>query len=167
MNNALLLYWSSIHFFCILLAIPTITLIIFGFLAYRNIRHLTNTRQLNGSDRQLVLMVCLQLILVIVSTAPFGAYNTYILATSSMIKTTEQLDQDFLFLTITSLFGVFNFGVSFSFINCNDLNRIYDLSREVFMFILLLQSDFVKLFENVYSAAAGENPMRFILIPLL
>ena len=113
MNEALLFYWSSIQFFCILLAIPTITLITFGYLAYRNIRHLANTRQLNGSDRQLVLMVCLQLILVIVSTVPFGAYNTYILATANVKKTAEQLDRDFLFQIVASLFGVFNFGVKY------------------------------------------------------
>ena len=115
MNDALFFYWSSVHFFCVLMAIPTSTLITFGFLAYKNIRRLTNTGQLNGSDRQLVLMICLQLILVILSTVPFGVYNTYILVTSNVIKTSEQLDQDFLFLTITSLFGVFNFGVSFYF----------------------------------------------------
>jgi len=117
------------------MAFPTITLLTFGFLAHKNLRQLTNTGQLNGFDRQLILMVCLQLILmvclqlilmvclqlilVILSTLPYGIYNAYILATSNRIKSVEQNDREFLFLTVTTLFGVFNFGVKFSFFLTN------------------------------------------------
>lgn len=95
------------------MATPTIILVTFGSLAYKNVRRLTNTGQLNGADHQIVVMVCLQLILVILSTVPYGVYNTYILVTSNINKSPEQIDRDFLFLTVTSLLAVFNFGVSF------------------------------------------------------
>jgi hypothetical protein len=42
---------------------------------------LINTGQLNGADRQLVVMICLQLILVVISTISYGIYNTYTLIT--------------------------------------------------------------------------------------
>ncbi len=112
-NQALSIYFSTIHFFCVLMATPTIILVTFGSLAYKNVRRLTNTGQLNGADHQIVVMVCLQLILVILSTVPYGVYNTYILVTSNINKSPEQIDRDFLFLTVTSLLAVFNFGVSF------------------------------------------------------
>ncbi|CAF3779201.1 unnamed protein product [Rotaria sp. Silwood1] len=85
----------------------------FGFLAYKNMRQLTHARQLPGADRQLVIMVCLQLLFVVVEAIPFGSYNTYILLTSNRKKDAEQMDKDFLFLTVTSLLGSFNFGSSF------------------------------------------------------
>ncbi|CAF2388072.1 unnamed protein product [Rotaria sp. Silwood2] len=112
-NEILSIYWSYIHFFGVLLAIPTIALVTFGFLAYKNMRRLANSGQLIGADRQLVTMVCLQLIFVVIATIPFGIYNAYILSTSNTNKSAEQIDQDFLFLTITSLLGLFNFGGSF------------------------------------------------------
>ncbi|CAF3374452.1 unnamed protein product [Rotaria sp. Silwood1] len=111
-NTILSIYWSYIHFFCVLLAIPTITLVTFGFLAYKNMRRLAISGQLVGADRQLVKMVCLQLTLVVLAAIPYGIYNTYILSTSNRNKTAEQIDQEFLFLTTTSLLGLFNFGVS-------------------------------------------------------
>ncbi|CAF2843133.1 unnamed protein product, partial [Rotaria sp. Silwood2] len=73
-------------------------------------RQLTHARQLPGADRQLVMMVCLQLLFVVVEAIPFGTYNTYILLTSNRKKDAEQMDKDFLFLTVTSLLGSFNFG---------------------------------------------------------
>lgn len=111
-NQNLLIYWSSIHFFVVLMAIPTLTLATFGYLGYRNMKRLTDNGQMIGSDRQFITMICLQLILVIVATIPYGVYNTYLLITFNRIKTVEQLDGDFLFLTITSLVSLFNFGVS-------------------------------------------------------
>lgn len=93
------------------MAIPTITLSTFGYLGYKNMKRLTMNGQMIGSDRQFILMICLQLILVILATIPYGIYNTYTLITSNRSKTLQQIDEEFLFLTITSLFGLFNFGV--------------------------------------------------------
>ncbi|CAF0823240.1 unnamed protein product [Rotaria sp. Silwood1] len=76
-------------------------------------RRLAISGQLVGADRQLVKMVCLQLTLVVLAAIPYGIYNTYILSTSNRNKTAEQIDQEFLFLTTTSLLGLFNFGGSF------------------------------------------------------
>ncbi|CAF3349321.1 unnamed protein product [Rotaria sp. Silwood1] len=102
-NKILSIYWPYIHFFCVLLTIPTITLVTFGYLAYKNMRCLAKSGQLIGAGRQLITMVCLQLTFVVVATIPFGIYNTYILSTSNRNKSAEQVDQDFLFLTVTSL----------------------------------------------------------------
>lgn len=106
------MYWSYVHFFTVVLAIPLVTLLTFGFLAYKNMRRLTRAGHLVGSDHQLIKMICLQLIVVIMATIPYGIYNSYMLATSNKIKNAEQIEQDFLFLTVTSLSGLFNFGVS-------------------------------------------------------
>ncbi|CAF2374495.1 unnamed protein product [Rotaria sp. Silwood2] len=86
------------------------------FLIYnqiRNMRRLAKSGQLAGADRQLIKMVCLQLILVVLAAIPYGIYNTYILSTSNKSKNAEQTDRDLLFLTTTSLLGLFNFGGSF------------------------------------------------------
>ncbi|CAF5127832.1 unnamed protein product [Rotaria sp. Silwood1] len=65
-------------------------------------RCLAKSGQLIGAGRQLITMVCLQLTFVVVATIPFGIYNTYILSTSNRNKSAEQVDQDFLFLTVTN-----------------------------------------------------------------
>ncbi|CAF2115394.1 unnamed protein product [Rotaria magnacalcarata] len=106
-NQLLAIYWSYIFFFAVLLAIPTVTLVTFSFLTYKNLHRLTNIGQLVGSDQQLVKIICLPLTLVVMATIPFGIYNAYILATSSNYKNAEQIDRDFLFLTVTRSFYIF------------------------------------------------------------
>ena len=76
-------------------------------------QRLTNTGQMVSADRQLVVMVCLQLLLVIIATIPSGIYIIYTSITLNEKKTTEQVDQEFSFSTVTSLLSLFNVGVSF------------------------------------------------------
>ncbi|CAF1437071.1 unnamed protein product [Rotaria magnacalcarata] len=129
-NQLLAIYWSYIFFFAVLLAIPTVTLVTFSFLTYKNLHRLTNIGQLVGSDQQLVKIICLPLTLVVMATIPFGIYNAYILATSSNYKNAEQIDRDFLFLTVTSLMGLFNFGVRSFYIFIVASSRFRRVVRE-------------------------------------
>lgn len=87
-------------------------MITFGMLAYHNIRLIRNTTQLNNADRQLTIMVCMQVIIVVISVASYGGYNVYSLATTNVYKDAEQKSKDLMALTVTSLSAFLNYGVS-------------------------------------------------------
>ncbi|CAF3209134.1 unnamed protein product [Rotaria sp. Silwood2] len=101
MNIVLTLY-LPIFVLGIFLFIPTILTIIFGFLTYKNVcqsKGLTNQH----ADRQLVNMICMQIIIIILATIPYGIYNIYSLVTIKTIKDKDRLNKESLAFTIISL----------------------------------------------------------------
>ena len=109
------------------MAFPILVMMIFGILTYRNMRLLKRTAELSNADRQLVIMVGLQIILALLATIPYGSYQVYALATASIVKSAEQSGRDLLFVSVTTMISISHFGVStilsLSFI----INDVYHL----------------------------------------
>lgn len=109
-NNAAFLY--AVLFVCILLCAMNISIMmIFGTLAYRNIRRTTTLNRLRA-DRQLTIMVFIQVLLTIIGLIPYGASCAYALATINTPKTFDQIAKENLASTVTYLFGSITYGVS-------------------------------------------------------
>ena len=87
-------------------------MIIFGVLTYRNMRTLKRTAEFSNADRQLVIMVGLQVILALVATFPYGSYNVYALVTANTVKSAEHSGRDLFFVSVTTLISISHFGVS-------------------------------------------------------
>lgn len=96
------------------MAFPILVMIIFGILTYRNMHTLKRTAELSNADRQLVIMVGLQVILALVATVPYGSYNVYALITANMMKTSEQVGRDLFIVSVTTMISISHFGVSVS-----------------------------------------------------
>jgi hypothetical protein len=100
-NDALNLY-LPIFVLGIFLVIPTTLTIIFGLLTYRNMTQsvgLTN----HHADRQLTIMICMQVILIILTTIPYAIFNIYSFTTMTSVKDRDRLDREALIFTIVSL----------------------------------------------------------------
>ena len=102
--------FATISVFIFLFGLPILVMTIFGCLAYRNIRQ---TRALveERADRQLTKMVLIQVILVIISIAPYGIYNAYNTITAGMVKDFDRQMKEYLASTIVSLVSYIHFGV--------------------------------------------------------
>jgi hypothetical protein len=75
-------------------------------------RMLMHSGQMNNANRQLTIMICMQVILVVISVAPFGAYNSYALATANQVKDADEKGKALLAATITNFAAFLNYGVS-------------------------------------------------------
>jgi len=73
---------------------------------------LLHSGQMNNANRQLTIMICMQVILVVISVAPFGAYNSYALATANQVKDADEKGKALLAATITNFAAFLNYGVS-------------------------------------------------------
>jgi hypothetical protein len=101
MSDALSFY-LPIFVLVIFLFIPTILTIIFGFLTYRNIVQLQGLQN-QHIDRQVTLMICMQIILIIWSTIPHGIFTICSLVTNHIVKDQDRLLKELLIFTIVSL----------------------------------------------------------------
>lgn len=110
-NPILNMYWSYVYFLGLLTAVSIAVMVTFGILAYRNMRSLANTAQHIRADHQLTTMICMQVIIVVISVAGYGAYNVYALATAAVPKDGEQRGKDLVAFTVTSLSAFLNYGV--------------------------------------------------------
>ncbi|CAF1271118.1 unnamed protein product [Adineta ricciae] len=86
--------------------IPTVVMVTFGYLTYRNIR-LTRALARQYADRQLVRMVLFQIILVIISFVPYGTYSMYSLISTGLTKDAYRLSQEAYALAVISLVTYF------------------------------------------------------------
>lgn len=75
-------------------------------------RLIRNTAQLNNADRQLTIMICMQVIIVVISVASYGSYNVYSLITANTYKDADQKGKDLVALTVTSLSAFLNYEVN-------------------------------------------------------
>jgi hypothetical protein len=140
-SDALKLY-LPIFVLGIFLLIPTSLTIIFGFLTYRNINQsvgLTNQH----ADRQLTIMICVQVILIILTTIPYGIFNIYSFATTDTIKDQDRLKKESLIFTIISLNTYIYIGVCIRQIMC----IIYFLL--IFVGNFLCFHGFIKSFSSI------------------
>lgn len=64
--------------------------ILFGFLTYQNVRESTGLQYLHV-DRQLTVMICIQVVLIIWRTIPYGGFMWYSLITKQIQKDTDRI----------------------------------------------------------------------------
>jgi len=90
-------------------------MLVFGCLAYRNIRQTIVLAQ-QKADRQLMRMVLIQIVLVVVSMAPFGIYMVYDIITTRIKKDLDRQLKEYFALTILVLVTYFYYVVCLFFI---------------------------------------------------
>ncbi|CAF1609409.1 unnamed protein product [Rotaria magnacalcarata] len=101
MNIRLTLY-LPIFILVFVTLIPSSLTIVFGFLTYRNVSQSVGLTH-QHADRQLVNMLCMQIILILITTIPYGFLHLYSLETSKIIKSkhaTCSIPESFMFTII-------------------------------------------------------------------
>ncbi|CAF3401571.1 unnamed protein product [Rotaria socialis] len=101
MNIRLTLY-LPISVLGLLTFIPSSLTIIFGFLTYRNVSQSVGLTH-QHADRQLVNMLCMQIILILITTIPYGLLHLYSLVTFKIVKNknaTRSITELFIFTII-------------------------------------------------------------------
>ncbi|CAF1433454.1 unnamed protein product [Adineta steineri] len=107
------IYYTYINNWFFYTILPVFTIIVFGTLAYRNMRTLTNTRQLQGADRQLTHMILGQIILIIITALPDAIFDAYSSASVSVYKTAEQADVEYFIFNVLNSLGNVTYGSGF------------------------------------------------------
>jgi hypothetical protein len=75
-TNSVFAVYASLFIFVALTVIVSFVMIIFGCLAYRNIERTTALAD-QGAQKQVTRMICMQVILVVFSLAPYSIYTIY------------------------------------------------------------------------------------------
>ncbi|CAF4972516.1 unnamed protein product [Rotaria sp. Silwood1] len=110
-NTASFIY--TVAFICIILCGMHIAImIIFGILAYRNIKKTTALARLHA-DRQLTIIVFTQVLLTFVDLIPYTVYSVYALITIDIQKNVDQIAKEALAANITYFFGSVTYGGRF------------------------------------------------------
>jgi hypothetical protein len=91
-NHAYTIYYP-VYLIGLLCIIPSLVLIVFGYLTYRNI-HQTRVLAQQQADRQLIKMVFVETALVLISYAPYGINGTYNLITANVNKDADRLSNE-------------------------------------------------------------------------
>ena len=92
----------SVAGFIIATALPVVLMIIFGYLAYRNI-HETIVLAKERADRQLTKMVLIQVLIVLISNVPYCIATAYFTITAGVVKDFDRQMKEYFALTIISL----------------------------------------------------------------
>ena len=100
-NSSLNMYFP-IFILGVFLFIPALWTMTFGYLTYRNVSRSAGLVNLNA-DRQLTVMVCMQIILIILSTIPYGIYQIYYLSTQKTVKSPQRQMLEYFFYAAASL----------------------------------------------------------------
>ncbi|CAF4202123.1 unnamed protein product [Adineta steineri] len=106
-------YYNYVDNWLLYTAVPLVIVTVFGTLAYRNMRTLTNTRQLQGADRQLSYMIFGQIIIIIISILPGTIFDVYSSASVSVNKTAEQENIEYFIFNIVNSLGNLTYGSGF------------------------------------------------------
>jgi hypothetical protein len=109
-TNSIYNVYISIYFLGPLCLIPILIMLVFGCLAYRNIRQTIVLAQQNA-DRQLMRTVLIQIVLVVVSMGPFGIYMVYNIITTGVKKDLDRQLKEYFALTILVLVTYFYYVV--------------------------------------------------------
>ena len=109
-TNAAYAIYTSVYILGLLCVIPVSTMIIFGYLTYRNIRQ-TRALAAQHADRQSAKMVFIQVLLLIICIVPYGINNAYSLITSNVTKDTNRLLNESFALAILSFVSYFYYAV--------------------------------------------------------
>jgi hypothetical protein len=116
-TNAAYAIYALIYLLGLICGIPVLTMMIFGYLTYRNI-HLTRILAEQQADRQLAKMTLIQVILVVICIVPYSIFICYSLITSGISKDINRLIIESFILAIFSLVSYFYFAVMLiSFLN--------------------------------------------------
>lgn len=111
----------AIVFLCIILCgMHILILTVFGSLAYRNMKNVTIVSHLRA-DRQLAILVFIQIFLTLIGLTPYGIYSAYKIATINDVKTYDQQVKEALAGNITYLMGSLTYGVSVFYSAYHDL----------------------------------------------
>jgi hypothetical protein len=102
--------YGRIYLLGLLCAIPVVIMVLFGYLAYRNIR-LTRVLAQQQADRQLTRMILIQVLLVVIFIVPYGINGVYDLITSGVSKDTNRIIAEGFASTILSVVSYFYFAV--------------------------------------------------------
>jgi len=113
-TNAIFVIYTPIYVIVLLSAIPVVVMVLFGYLAYRNI-HLTRALAEQRADRQLLRMTLIQVVLIVICFVPYGTINAYLLITSGVIKDTNRLKTESLAITIFAIMTYFYYAVCLLF----------------------------------------------------
>ncbi|CAF3664645.1 unnamed protein product [Adineta steineri] len=105
-------YYIYVNYWFFYTTVPLVVVTVFGTLAYRNMRTLANTRQLQGADRQLTHMILGQIILIIISVLPEAIFYAYSTASVSLNKTVEQAGIEYFIFNIVDSLAAITYGVS-------------------------------------------------------
>ncbi|CAF1124285.1 unnamed protein product [Rotaria sp. Silwood1] len=109
-SNMFFLY--AILFICIILCgIPILIMMISGILSYRNIRKTIVLLRLRV-DRQMTIIVFIQVVLTLIGLSPFGIYTAYAVIAEMVQKNTDKKVKNALISNITYLFCSVAYGVS-------------------------------------------------------
>ncbi|CAF1266338.1 unnamed protein product [Adineta steineri] len=76
-------------------------------------RTLTNTRQLQGADRQLTYMILGQILLIIITILPDATFRVYLSASFSVNKTTKQADVEYFNFNVLNYLSNITYGSGF------------------------------------------------------
>ncbi|CAF1013108.1 unnamed protein product [Adineta ricciae] len=104
-------YYTYVCFWFLYMAIPITIMMIFGILAYRNLRGLTSM-QLQGADQQLTLIICGQISMIIITVLPTCIQNAYAQITVTANKSAEQKSLEFFIANIISFLAAIGLGCS-------------------------------------------------------
>jgi hypothetical protein len=130
--NAVYAGYTSVFILLFLSTASATIMVIFGYMAYRNIRQTTVLAELQA-DRQLIKMTLIQVIFVVICIVPFGINTAYTLITNQVAKDTNRLLDESFVSIMFSLVVYFYYAVClfiFCQINSHILSSII-LFREV------------------------------------
>jgi hypothetical protein len=109
-TNFIFVIYTPIYVIVLLSAVPIVVMVLFAYLASRNI-HLTRALAEQQADRQLLRMTLIQVILVVICFVPYGIINAYLLITSGVSKDTNRLKTESLAITIFGTMTYFYYAV--------------------------------------------------------
>ncbi|CAF2112096.1 unnamed protein product [Rotaria magnacalcarata] len=102
--------YAIIFVFSMLCFIHIIIMATFACLAYRNI-HKTATLSRQNVDRQMTMMVCIQVFLIVIGLSPYGIDIAHIFATSNIQKSDDRKAKEAWAATITYILCFLAYGV--------------------------------------------------------
>jgi hypothetical protein len=101
-TNAIYSIYLTIDVFVFLCIAPVLFMIVFGYLAYRNIR-LTEVLAGEHADRQLIRMTQIQVMLVMISVVPYLILSIYNVITTGVAKDASRQQDEYFASTIINL----------------------------------------------------------------
>ena len=154
-NFAFAVYFPSIYILTLNCAIPVSIMVVFGYLAYRNIR-LTRALANRHADRQLTRMVLIEAGLVAISYIQYGINGTYTVITSGMSKDQNRLQAEYFASTVANLMCYLYFSVdSFCY---SYIREEWFRFREVVMYFCSRRVVFVERSKS--NSCFGEKEIR-------
>lgn len=133
-NTGICIYTNTIFqvyvplFVVLVLAITvSLILIIFGYLAYRNIQRTTALAE-QGAQIQLTRMVCMQVILTVSCLTPYCVYTIYIWLTAGILQTMNPNSIEYCISTVSGLLMWMTYAVCF--VRCRKKNMAHIASNE-------------------------------------